>query len=266
MFIGVVSLLTLKSDSMQSGPKRGIKKRDARRVIINALAENGPLNMWQAKQKTRLQYSSVHKAVTNALLEGSVSVLDEISSSKKIRTKIYGLTFKGTLIYLAQFDQKAVLDKQTSNKLLAFIKKQGDSLNYPLFQESPWLYERDELAVNFFVGEAVTQLQKPLKDEALTAKEFVEHLGDPEYFRQELGRSVNNKEILEFISIFRHGENQNLMFDFAEDYFICGLGLIKGTNPRLFELARDIRDWNQERMDCLNRAVDLFEDKSAANK
>lgn len=251
---------------MQSGPKQGRKKKDARQVIINMLAQNGPLNMWQAKKKTGLQYSSVYKAINNALIEGSIGIFDEILSPKKIQTKIYGLTFKGTLVYLAQFDKQAILDKQTSKKLLTFIKKQGDSLKYPLFQEIFWLHEQDNFTVNFFIDLATMQLNKPLKEEALQAKKLRESLGNIENNREKLDASVNHEDILGLISDFRHYENQDLKYDFAEDYLLYGLSLIKGSNSRLCELAKDIRDRNQERMDCLNQAVELFEDKFAASK
>ena len=251
---------------MRKGPSKGTKKKNVRKEIIITLAQQGPLGKYQIKQKTGLNYPSIHKAIDSFVVEGSVGIVDTVLSEKNVKINIYALTFKGTLKYLSRSYRESHKEfEQPEEKLIQFIERQGVLLNYPLFQEFRWLYDHDKNVIRFFVSVAKDLLGKPLADDAALAEELKLHISlnkrvSKNHFTPAPHDPNDPKELLLGI---RYGENQNLMFDFAEYFLVYGMGQITvkaatEANPRLSAYAKEILEDNLWKIQFLDRAVKIF--------
>jgi uncharacterized protein YukE len=136
--------------------------------IIHALATN-PMSKWELKEETKLEYPRVHEAVALLGNNGYVKVFDEMTSQKGIPMKIYGLTFRGVMAYLASlsleappqiyepdesveaFKERYAKEKERYMKeieqLARFLECYGKLLDYPVFTEIRWLAERFTLHI-----------------------------------------------------------------------------------------------------------------------
>jgi hypothetical protein len=133
--------------------------------ILRALSA-GPMTKWELKEKTGMEYPRVHEAVALLERDGRVKVFDKLTSKKGREMKVYGLTFKGVVAYLASLElqrpqqiyplgpgetvesvkEKYAAEKEAYQKqleeIVVFLERYGRLLNYPLFKEIRWLMER----------------------------------------------------------------------------------------------------------------------------
>jgi len=133
--------------------------------ILRALSA-GPMTKWELKKKTGMEYPRVHEAVAFLESDGRVKVFDKLTSLKGREMKVYGLTFKGVVAYLASLKlehpqeiyplkpgetvesvkeryaaEKEAYEKQLE-EIVVFLERYGMLLNYALFREIRWLMER----------------------------------------------------------------------------------------------------------------------------
>jgi DNA-binding PadR family transcriptional regulator len=215
--------------------------------LLSKLGDNNE----EEQARANPAYPRIYEAIKKLQIEGYIELkkADENGSEKHAKITYYGLTFKGALKYLAQFyemcDDKS-LSFQTE-KLLSFIERQGALLNYPLFLECRWLYERDENVIRYFVSEAKGLLQHPLNIDANIAEE---------YSKYEEKRHSHNE-------IF--GKDENLRSDFAEHYFVWGLSALDlketDSNTRLSFFATEILYNALWKIGFLENAVKKFSGK-----
>ncbi len=135
-------------------------KIDAQSIVINALAEEKALNMWEIKEQKQLFYSTVHKAI-NALQKGGlVEPVKSQISEKGVTTTLFSLTFQGFVRYLASqpelwhpkeigtipdtevLRKNQAKKKEEFSKLLEITQSYGELLSYAIFKEIYWLTER----------------------------------------------------------------------------------------------------------------------------
>jgi len=131
--------------------------------IIQALVTK-PMTKWELKQKTKLEYSRVHEVVSLLEDSGYVKTFGSVTSKRGRDMKIYGLTFKGVVGYLASFPLepppmigeagesveafKGRHDKEKERylreieNLTRFLESYGKLLDYALFKEIRWLTDR----------------------------------------------------------------------------------------------------------------------------
>ena len=133
-------------------------KIDAQSEVIKALAEKKALNMWEIKEQKNLFYSTVHKAVNTLQREGLVQPVKFQKSEKGVKTKLFGLTFRGFVRYLAsqpelwhpaeiaalgeeteQLKRRQEKKKEEFSRLLGTIGSHGELLDYAIFKEICWL-------------------------------------------------------------------------------------------------------------------------------
>lgn len=135
-------------------------KIDAQSIVINALAEEKALNMWEIKEQKQLFYSTVHKAINSLQKEGLVEPIKTQISEKGGTTKLFALTFQGFVRYLASqpelwypneivsvreaeaFKKKQAKKKEDFSRLLEITQSYGKLLDYAIFKEIYWLTER----------------------------------------------------------------------------------------------------------------------------
>ena len=133
-------------------------RTDARPRIIEALAEEGHLNMWKIKEQKKLFYSTVHKAVDALQEEGLIRQVKQMKTVKGGNTMLFGLTFRGFVRHLALhpdlsfpsgvgkanedvegFKRRHARERSMFLKnvesLARMVKHQGDLLDYTLFKE-----------------------------------------------------------------------------------------------------------------------------------
>ena len=137
--------------------------------IIQALAVFDPMNRWILKEKTGLAYPRVYEAVTRLKNDSYVQVFGERLSKKGVIIRIYGLSFKGVLAYLASIslhppsmirkpsestedfksrnveEAKACLEEV--EKLTGVLESYGELLDYAIFKQIRWLAERYSLLI-----------------------------------------------------------------------------------------------------------------------
>lgn len=137
--------------------------------IVQALAAFGPMNRWLLKEKTGLAYPRVYEGVTRLKNDGYVQIFREELSEKGMIIKIYGLSFKGALAYLASISldppsrigksgeptedlenryvrgKKAYLEEV--KKLTRVVESYGQLLDYAIFKQIRWLAERYSLLI-----------------------------------------------------------------------------------------------------------------------
>ena len=133
--------------------------------ILQALATK-PMTKWDLKQKTKLEYPRVHEATSLLENGGYAKAYDTITSQRGRELKIYGLTFKGAVAYLASikleppnkliplapgesleaYREKRETEKQQYlqelEKITQFLETYGKVLDYTLFKEIRWLADR----------------------------------------------------------------------------------------------------------------------------
>jgi hypothetical protein len=227
--------------------------------IIKKLAiDSVPLSPFDLKKATKHPYSGIRETIKRLCIEGFVQLKSTEKSQKGGPRTIYTLTFKGTLKYLSQSYRESHKEFDPSEeKLLQIIERQGVLLNYPLFQEIRWLYDRDVNILRYLLGEAKYQLRKPLAtgDAAEFAEALSKYIGDPSY-----GPGIEKDIVLA-----RNDENLNLMDDFAEHVLIYGLGGLsekeQGSNAKLCEFATKILNDKLWEVEFLERAVRIFSEK-----
>ena len=133
--------------------------------ILQALATK-PMTKWDLKQKTKLEYPRVHEATSLLENGGYAKAYDTITSQRGRELKIYGLTFKGAVAYLASikleppnkliplapgesleaYREKRETEKQQYlrelEKITQFLETYGKVLDYAIFKEIHWLADR----------------------------------------------------------------------------------------------------------------------------
>lgn len=217
---------------------------------------------------TKCEYSRAHDAFSELSKEGLIQCVGRERSKKGVKgaPKVrYCLTFKGTLKYLAGFNQQVVdgtLDETKKKELLLFIKQQGEQLNYPPFQFCYLLCEKEEFTLNQFIGHANLQVKKPLADDAALAEAYCnanrQVMDNSEFFAFEHPRQITDQDIL----LARKGENQNLMVDFGREWLIWGLGRVsKLPNKKLHDFAKCILEDTAWQVGRLQDAVDIFSEE-----
>jgi hypothetical protein len=142
-----------------AGSKLG--KIDAQSEVIKALAEKRALNMWEIKEHKQLFYSTVYKAVNTLQKEGLVQPVKSKKSEKGVKTKLFSLTFRGLIRYLAshpelwhpteiaalcedaeQLKKRQEKKKEEFSKLIGTVESYGELLDYAVFKEIRWLTDR----------------------------------------------------------------------------------------------------------------------------
>ncbi|MGA3289487.1 MAG: hypothetical protein ABSD42_04520 [Candidatus Bathyarchaeia archaeon] len=227
--------------------------------IVKRLAiASVPLSPFDLKTATKYPYSGIRETIKRLCIEGFVQLKSTETSQKGGPRTLYTLTFKGLLKYLSQSYRESHKEFDPSEKkLLQIIESQGVLLNYPLFQEIKWFYERDTNILRYFLGEAKYQLSKPpaIGEAAEFAEALTKYIGDPSY----------GSGIKEDIALARNDESMNLMDDFAEHFLIYGLGGLseKGqdSNAKLCEFATKILNDKLWDVEFLERAVRIFAEK-----
>ncbi|MCJ7561081.1 hypothetical protein MUO79_10775, partial [Candidatus Bathyarchaeota archaeon] len=130
--------------------------------ILQALATK-PMTKWDLKQKTKLEYPRVHEAISLLENDGYAKAYDTITSQRGREMKLYGLTFKGVVAYLASINleppdkliplapgesleayrEKRETEKQQYlrelEKITQFLETYGKVLDYAIFTEIRWL-------------------------------------------------------------------------------------------------------------------------------
>ena len=143
--------------------------------ILQALSV-GPMTKWELKKKAEMEYSRVHEAVSLLERDGRVRVFDKVTSEKGLEMKVYGLTFKGVVAYLAsvelkrpeqiyplkpgetvesarkKYDSEREAYQKQLKEVTAFLERYGQLLDYALFKEIHWLMERYPFVVEDIVG------------------------------------------------------------------------------------------------------------------
>jgi len=133
--------------------------------ILNALAVK-PMTKWDLKQKTKLEYPRVHEAISLLENDGYAKAYDTITSQRGREMKLYGLTFKGAVAYLASINleppdkliplapgesleayrEKREKEKQQYlrelEKITQFLETCGKVLDYAIFTEIRLLADR----------------------------------------------------------------------------------------------------------------------------
>jgi hypothetical protein len=242
--------------------KEPLSPFDIQKNWKNKLKNLSPSDFVDEQEQSNPPYSRIYEAITKLRLAGYVELnrTEERASKKNNKITFYGLTFKGVLKYLSQFYEKSRQEEfsQSAEKFLALIENQGNLINYPLFQECRWLYERNKRTIHFFIREAYTQLSKPLECMTQIAEEFSKHIGDPNY---EPNYNIGTEDVL----FFRSLEDDDLRFAFGENYLMHGLRPIAEDslypNAKLYVFAKHILDSNLEKIMSLESAARLFEQK-----
>jgi DNA-binding Lrp family transcriptional regulator len=133
--------------------------------ILNALAVK-PMTKWELKQKTKLEYPRVHEAISLLENDGYAKAFDTIISQRGREMKLYGLTFKGVVAYLASIliiepagidplrkgesieafrerhEKEKELYLKELEKITRFLETYGKVLDYAIFKEIRWLADR----------------------------------------------------------------------------------------------------------------------------
>ena len=133
--------------------------------ILQALATK-PMTKWDLKQKTKIEYPRVHEAISLLENDGYAKAYDTITSQRGREMKLYGLTFKGVVAYLASINleppdkliplapgesleayrEKREKEKQQYlrelEKITQFLETYGKVLDYTFFKEIRWLADR----------------------------------------------------------------------------------------------------------------------------
>jgi hypothetical protein len=148
------------------GPAKGTRKIDAKAETIACLAEQGPLNMYQIGKQTKIQYSSVHKAVNVLISERTIQELKTVKSQKNRSTRLLGLTFKGFMLYLLSYPKLPNVEPLSSQneepkqiyeryrkiysaiweeikRLLKIMESNGNLLDYAILKEIRWLAKKN---------------------------------------------------------------------------------------------------------------------------
>jgi len=129
--------------------------------VMQSLVEFGPLSKWEIKDRTALAYPRVHEAIVGLVKKNYIQIVDERTSQKNLRMKIYGLTFKGAITHLAfvnlnhpkpvgdpgesteGFKKRWIEENKiyyaNTRELKDFLQSCGHSLEYLIFQQINWL-------------------------------------------------------------------------------------------------------------------------------
>ena len=136
------------------------------RKILNALATKPMISTWELKQKAKVKYPRAHEAISLLEKEGYAEVYDTIRSQRGLDMKLYGLTFKGVVAYLASIliiepagidplrkgksieafrerhEKEKELYLKELEKITRFLETYGKVLDYAIFKEIRWLADR----------------------------------------------------------------------------------------------------------------------------
>jgi len=179
-------------------------KIDAQSEVLDVLAENDALNMWQIKEQRRLFYSSVHKAVNTLEKEGLIQQIRSEKSAKGAKTNLYGLSFRGFINYLATrpnlqetiepkgaetLNRNRKIREEGRIKLLCLIEAQGKRLDYALFSEIKWLQDHYNITVLY----DILNIAEIIKDQQPGPAGSLRLL---EYFKKEAASLKDEMELL----------------------------------------------------------------------
>jgi DNA-binding Lrp family transcriptional regulator len=146
--------------------------------ILKALASKTmTMTIWDLSEETKIDYKRVHELISPLEKKGYVKAFGKKLSQRGGKMELYGLTFKGTIAYLASLQlerptgivkpgesiedfikrddhEKESYQKKVLEKLMPFLERQGKLLDYALFKEIRWLASRYHQA-------NLAQLSKP---------------------------------------------------------------------------------------------------------
>jgi len=136
------------------------------------------MNKWDIKKKTKLRYPRVHETIKILEKTGAVKQVGKKKIKNKLPSPVYGLTFKGVMIYLSlQELTKLELigtqgEEELKERFLRSYKKRfeelqklqnqlriyGKDFSYPIFSQMDWLLDN----YNWMVLDIVLNLSRYL--------------------------------------------------------------------------------------------------------